>query len=193
MQEEDNEYGHSDDDDYDGEDEDERSDDKRASFPFFTPVTPYLKTIVEADPMLRETDTEWDCLADRAAALDEQKVVWCHNDKQTKKVEYTFYSAVCVCSFQSSKMEQFTCPNARRTAATSGPNAIDRLGIVGAWTRIQAKIYPAHRLKMADRIVRRTQHARWKDALSQGNWNFSKSWKNSYVLESWSTLVYLGL
>lgn len=32
------------------------------------------KTIVENDPVLREADTESDCLADRAAALDEQKV-----------------------------------------------------------------------------------------------------------------------
>lgn len=60
-------------DEYENEDDDQRSDDKR-SFPFFTPVTPYLKTIVETDSMLRETDTEWDCLADRTAALEEQKV-----------------------------------------------------------------------------------------------------------------------
>lgn len=26
--------------------------------------------------MLRESDTEWDCLADRSAALDEQKVIY---------------------------------------------------------------------------------------------------------------------
>lgn len=32
------------------------------------------KTIVETDPVLREADTESDCLTDRAAALDEQKV-----------------------------------------------------------------------------------------------------------------------
>lgn len=32
------------------------------------------KTIVETDPVLREAETESDCLADRAAALDEQKV-----------------------------------------------------------------------------------------------------------------------
>lgn len=32
------------------------------------------KTIMETDPVLREADTESDCLADRAAALDEQKV-----------------------------------------------------------------------------------------------------------------------
>lgn len=31
------------------------------------------KTIVETDPVLRETESESDCLADRAAALDEQK------------------------------------------------------------------------------------------------------------------------
>lgn len=31
------------------------------------------KTIVETDPVLRETETESDCLADRSAALDEQK------------------------------------------------------------------------------------------------------------------------
>lgn len=35
------------------------------------------KTIVESDPVLREAETESDCLADRAAALDEQKV-WTH-------------------------------------------------------------------------------------------------------------------
>lgn len=29
---------------------------------------------MENDPVLREADTESDCLADRAAALDEQKV-----------------------------------------------------------------------------------------------------------------------
>lgn len=32
------------------------------------------KTIVETDPVLREAETESDCMADRAAALDEQKV-----------------------------------------------------------------------------------------------------------------------
>lgn len=32
------------------------------------------KTIVETDPVLREAETESDCLADRATALDEQKV-----------------------------------------------------------------------------------------------------------------------
>lgn len=32
------------------------------------------KAIVENDPVLREAETESDCLSDRAAALDEQKV-----------------------------------------------------------------------------------------------------------------------
>lgn len=36
------------------------------------------KAILETDPVLRETETESDCLADRAAALDEQKVCPSH-------------------------------------------------------------------------------------------------------------------
>lgn len=32
------------------------------------------KTVADGDPVLRETETESDCLTDRAAALDEQKV-----------------------------------------------------------------------------------------------------------------------
>lgn len=31
------------------------------------------KTIVDTDPVLREIESESDCLADRAVALDEQK------------------------------------------------------------------------------------------------------------------------
>lgn len=38
------------------------------------------KTNVENDPVLREADTESDCLADRAAALDEQRVRICPNN-----------------------------------------------------------------------------------------------------------------
>lgn len=33
------------------------------------------KTIVETDPVLREAESESDCLADRAAAMDDQKVI----------------------------------------------------------------------------------------------------------------------
>lgn len=42
---------------------------------YFLPYTLVLrsKTIVDTDPVLREIESESDCLADRAVALDEQK------------------------------------------------------------------------------------------------------------------------
>lgn len=43
------------------------------------------KTIVETDPVLRETETESDCLADRSAALDEQKAHLVRYNKRHKK------------------------------------------------------------------------------------------------------------
>lgn len=41
---------------------------------FFLSTVLRSKAIVETDPVLREAETESDCLVDRASALDEQKV-----------------------------------------------------------------------------------------------------------------------
>lgn len=159
---EDDDDVHSEDDDYDNEDEQERSDDKR-SFPFFTPVTPYLKTIVETDSMLRESDTEWDCLADRAAALDEQKVINRIRRIDTANMYLWFKKSYAnlVCSvYLFSKMEQFMCRSVRQMADMSAHSAIVQSVIAGVLMKIQAKIYPAHRSKMDDRTVQRIQRGR---------------------------------
>lgn len=50
--------------------------------------------MVESDPVLREAETESDCLADRAAALDEQKV-WTNNGPR------------CICRFCSTSKRKW--------------------------------------------------------------------------------------
>lgn len=45
------------------------------------------------------------------------------------------------------------CRNVHRMVVISAYNAIDPLDIVGACMRTRAKIYRAHRSKMADRTV----------------------------------------
>lgn len=104
------------------------------------------KAIVDSDAVLREAETESDCLSDRAAALDEQKVNIFHTHFS---LPYLFDE------FQFLRMvpKQFTCQNVQSTDDTSEFNATVRPVIVGVCTRTLEKIFRARRSKMADPIV----------------------------------------
>ncbi|XP_031620477.1 SPARC-related modular calcium-binding protein 1 isoform X2 [Contarinia nasturtii] len=103
-------YEESGEDEYDDDDDDDDHTNDRKTFPFFTPVTPYppvyllrSKTIVETDPVLREADTESDCLTDRAAALDEQKngaqayIPECTSDGRYQRIQCYRSVGYCWC------------------------------------------------------------------------------------------------
>lgn len=50
------------------------------------------KTIKDADPVVRETESDSDCLADRAVALDDQKVII----RPRELIHFSQYSCVII-------------------------------------------------------------------------------------------------
>lgn len=104
------------------------------------------KTIVEADPVLREAETESDCQTDRAAALDEQKVcaVRLHCiEVIALKVLIDWLVAL----FNPNRMvhRRGMFPSVRLMGAINASNAIVPSAIAGVFMRTLAKTYRAHR------------------------------------------------
>lgn len=104
------------------------------------------KTNVENDLVLREADTESDCLADRAAALDEQKVnnKLIHMDFCAFHISHTYFACFF---FVVHRMERKhgMYPNVHQMVAISVFSAIVPLDIVGACTKTLEKIFRARR------------------------------------------------
>lgn len=103
------------------------------------------KTIKDADPVVREAESDSDCLADRAVALDDQKVSICEERSKYPK-DLQLYSCRTV-------LKRFMYQNVQLTVVISVCNVIDRLVTVGAFTKTPGKIYQERRSKTVDQIV----------------------------------------
>lgn len=144
------------------------------------------KAIVDSDAVLREAETESDCLSDRAAALDEQKVSDClpifrlSNDSNT---DFDFRAVP----------KQFMCQNVRSMVDINEFNATVRPAIVGVCTKTLARIFREHRSKMADPIVQWISRDPWKDVPNRKNWNFWRSSNNFFAFKSPTMRQMLGI
>lgn len=109
------------------------------------------KTIKDADPVVRETESDSDCLADRAVALDDQKVS-IENISKDLRNQLSSLITISILNLRTVP-KPYMYQNVLPMDVINEYNVIDLLAIVGVYMKTPAKIYQGHQSKMVDQTV----------------------------------------